>query len=309
MKPFGNSIITLFWAFVLLAGTTSAFGQGEGDGPPTLEDAAGATYRGIYDEPVGLEDGVYIGAPFVPGGASRPHVELIRDFLMTGDLDGDGNEETIVLLSENSGGSGTQLYLAVLGRTEDGIANLGTALVGDRIQVQAARVTDAKVELDVIQAGPDDAACCPSQKATRTWTLKKGELDETESEVTGTFSLADLVGPEWVLTRLSSMEEAPAEPEVTLVFEGQRVSGSGGCNRYFAQVQGGAPGDMTIGPIGSTRRACPEPDMDLEQRYFKLLRGAVKYSFLAGRLVLTVRGDRGFSTLIFVQKDTPDTKN
>ncbi len=312
MTQFSNHIIT-FSALVLLLGSTSTFGQGQNEGEgvesPTLIVAAGATYRGIYEEPVQLQGGVYVGPPFAPGAASRPRVELIRDFLMTGDLNGDGNEEAIVLLSESSGGSGTQLYLAVLGRSDDEVVNLGTALVGDRIQVQAARVSDGNVELDVIQAGPDDAACCPSEKATRKWTLKKDDLKETGSDVTGRLSLADSVGPEWVLTHLTQTEEAPAEPEVTLVFEDTRVSGSGGCNRFFAQVQGGAPGELTLGPIGSTRRACPETDMDLEQRYFKLLGGAVKYGFLAGRLVLTVRDSSGLGTMIFVQKDSPDTKN
>jgi hypothetical protein len=49
--------------------------------------------------------------------------------------------------------------------------------------------------------------------------------------------------------------------------------------------------------------------MDLEQRYFKLLGGAVKYGFLAGRLALTVRDGSGLGTLIFVQKVSPDTDN
>ena len=306
-----NSIVILLSSLVLVASTTSVFGQGEGEGvkAPTHDDAAGATYLGIYEEPVQLQGGVYLGPPFEPGAASRPRVELVRDFLVTGDLNNDGGEEAIVLLSESSGGSGTQLYLAVLGLSDEGVVNLGTALVGDRIQVRAARVSDGSVELDVIQAGPDDAACCPSEKATRKWTLKKDELMETGSDVTGRLSLADLVGSEWILTHLTQSEKAPAEPEVTLVFEDTRVSGSGGCNRFFAQVQGGAPGELTIGPIGSTRRACPETDMDLEQRYFKLLGGAVKYGFLTGRLVLTVRDSSGLGTMIFVQKDSPDTKN
>jgi heat shock protein HslJ len=301
MKPFQNIVI-----LVLVASTTSVFGQGEGVKPPTPEDAAGATYRGIYDEPVQLQRGVYVGPPFEPGAASRPRVEIMRGFLETGDLNGDGNEEATVLLSESSGGSGTQLYMAVLGRSDEGIVNLDTVLVGDRVQVRAARVSDT-IELDVIQPGPDDAACCPSEKATRKWAFKNDELEEMRSEVTGRLSLNDLVGSKWVLTQLTQSEQVPTEPEVTLLFESTRVSGSGGCNRFFAQVQGGAPGELTIGPLGSTRRACPEADMDLEQRYFKLLGRAMKYGFFPGRLVLTVRDNGGLDTLIFVQKISPDT--
>ncbi len=102
----------------------------EAPAAPTLEELANATYKGVYDEPIKLEDGVYEGAPFVEGGASRPRVELVRAVRMTGDLNGDGHEESVVFLSENSGGSGVQLYVAVVGRTDGAITNLGTAIVG-----------------------------------------------------------------------------------------------------------------------------------------------------------------------------------
>ncbi|MBE0605773.1 MAG: hypothetical protein IH610_05720 [Deltaproteobacteria bacterium] len=35
-------------------------------------------YRGTYDNAAALKDGVYEGEPFVPGGASRPRVELLE---------------------------------------------------------------------------------------------------------------------------------------------------------------------------------------------------------------------------------------
>ena len=41
----------------------------------------------------------------------------------------------MALLSESSGGSATNGYLAVVGRGEGGLVNLGTALVGDRVQI------------------------------------------------------------------------------------------------------------------------------------------------------------------------------
>lgn len=266
---------------------------------PTLNDVANATFRGIYEDPVTLLFGVWEGESATPMGASRPRVELMKDFLMTGDVDGDGNLEVVVFLSESSGGSGTNSYLAVLGRREDEIVNLGTALVGDRVQVRAVRLERAGIELDLVQAGPEDPACCPSQKATRAWALGDSGLNETSTELTGTLSLADLVGPEWILTHLSWDEKAPAGTKVSLVFEAQRVSGTGGCNRYFAQVASRVPGELSVGPIGSTRRACPDEVMDLERRYFKALARAFRYGFLAGRLVLTAQGDRGLIALMF----------
>jgi heat shock protein HslJ len=275
---------------------------------PALDELANISYRGIYDEPVKLEQGVYEGDPFVAGGAARPRVELVQDFVLTGDLDDDGNEEAVVLLSESSGGSSTNLFLAVVGWLGDTIVNLGTALVGDRAQVIAARLPDGQIELDVVQVGPEDAACCPSQKATRTWTLREAELKESGSEITGKLSLADLMGPVWVLTSLGRNEKAPPEPEITLIFEGQRVTGKSGCNHYFAQVEGGAPGEMRLGPVGSTRRACPKEVLALEKRYLQALGGAVKYSFLGGRLAIAVQQRGVYRSLLFESRENQSHK-
>ena len=73
----------------------------------TTEQLASATYSGIYDEPFTMTGGAYLGDPFVEGGASRPSVQLIDDFLLSADLTGDGKDEAVVLLAESSGGSGT----------------------------------------------------------------------------------------------------------------------------------------------------------------------------------------------------------
>jgi heat shock protein HslJ len=282
-----------------LAGAPEALQE---KGAPTLDELANASYQGIYEEPVRLDGGVYEGEPFAEGGASRPRVELVRDFRMAGDVDGEGGEEAVVLLSESSGGSGTHLYMAVVGRREEMIVNLATVLVGDRTQVRAARLTDNRIELNVVQAGPEDAACCPSQKATRTWTLRSSGLRESKPAITGTLSLADLEGPVWILTHLGWNERVPEEPEITLVVEGLRVTGTGGCNRYFSQVEERAPGEMSMGPIGSTQRACPDAVMKLESRFLKALGGAMKYSFFPGKLALTVRVDNVYKTLLFVPR-------
>ncbi len=102
---------------------------------PSPDELANCSYQGIYDHAVQLENGSFEGEPFVPGVASRPRVRLVRDFRLTGDLDGDGHEEAIVLLTESSGGTGTDNYLAAVGRRGGSIVNLGTALLGDRVQV------------------------------------------------------------------------------------------------------------------------------------------------------------------------------
>ena len=275
----------------------------EESAPPSLEELASATYTGIYEEAITLVEGRWQGEVFVEGGASRPGAGLVDHFALIGDLDGDGREETTVLLWESSGGSGNRLYLAVTGRRHRDIVNLGTALVGDRVQVRSGRIADGRIELDVVQTGPGDAMCCPSQLATRRWALGEGGLIEGEVTTTGVLSLESLRGPEWVLSELGWGEPAPDIAEIMISFHDDKVTGTGGCNRYFAAVTGGVPGELSFSGMGATRMACPEPAMDLERRYLNILAGALSYNFLGGRLVLSCDTDGGPVALLYERRD------
>src|SRR5262249_38650521 len=152
------------------------------------------------------------GEPFVPGGASRPRVILVPGFWLSGDLDGDGAPEAIVLLDASSGGSGTDAYLAALSRENGHVVERGTAHVGNRVQVRGAHVDGNRVELDVVQAGPTDAMCCPGEKATRVFGLEAEALVEVESRTTGRLSPGDLAGVEWLLVERNG-EPVAADPE------------------------------------------------------------------------------------------------
>jgi len=274
---------------------------------PDSDALANATYFGVYLTPITLLDGVWEGEPFEAGGASRPRVELAPDFRMLGDLDGRPGQEAVVVLSESSGGSGSFDYIAVMGRAVMGIAvmggepvNLGTVSIGDRVGIRSARIVGRQLMLEVVQAGPEDAACCPSQLATRVFTLAKEGLQEVSHDVTGTLSLAELEGVEWVLTHFSRKQPAPATPELTLRFDGERIVGSSGCNRFFGGIESGRlPGDLRMGPLGGTRMACPEPQMLLEQRFLSALQSVVKFGFVTGRLYLLSNAEGVTTALLF----------
>jgi heat shock protein HslJ len=268
----------------------------------TAEQLANATYAGIMIEPVTLTDGRWEGEPYIEGGASRPVVGLLDHFILTGDLDSDGADEVAALLWESSGGSGTRLYLAAMASRNGDVINLATALIGDRVQVQSGGIEDGLIRLNVIRAGPEDGACCPTEKAFVTWALTEGALDSVGEEMTGTLSLADLEGPEWVLIELGWNQPLPDDAGITLVFKDARVSGHGGCNSYFAGTVAAAPGELGFNGMGATRMACPDPVMDLERRYLKTLAGASRYSFLAGRLVLSCNIDEGTQNLVYAPR-------
>ena len=271
---------------------------------PTLDELKNATYRGFegLEGPVALVEGSWEGEPFDEGSAMRPGVHFLGDFRLDGDLDGDGGDETVVLLTESSGGSGTYLYLAVVERKRGALENVGTKVIGDRVQVRKARIAEGQILLDVLRAGPTDAACCPGELATVGWTLSSegGLTAAAPSTEPERFSHEVIGGTEWVLRAWAFDEPAPAEPEVTLTFQDGRFSGKSGCNNYFASAeQGEMPGDVSVGPAGATRMACPEPLMEVESRYLQQLGAVNKIGFMATQLILYYEKDGVGGVMLF----------
>jgi heat shock protein HslJ len=267
-----------------------------------LNELRNATYRGLEGvDTLTLSDGRWMGPPTTPGGASRPMVTLVRNFNLRGDLDGDGSEEAVVLLGESSGGSGEFLHLAVVARRGGVVENVATALIGDRTQVRAAQVDSNQIILAVVQAGPQDAACCPGELATRIWTYSGGTLNPTPEETTtGRLALSVLQGHEWVLRWWDWDEPAPDSIEVTLSFQDGRLGGRSGCNRYSAPAHDGEmPGDLVLGPAVSTRMACPGMAMEVESRYLDNLRNAKKFGFMATLLSISYESEGAYRVMLF----------
>ena len=271
-----------------------------GDGRPTAAELANATYTGIEEGPVMLVEGRWEGEPYSEGGASRPSAGLVEDFALAGDLNNDGSIEAAVLVWRSGGGSGIFSYLAVMGRSGCEVENIGTAEIGDRVKLRSGRIDDGSISLDVLQQGEGDAACCPTQLATRTWSMVDGQLIEGEMEITGTLSLDTLAGTEWVLTHMNQNDPVQEGAEVTLAFTDDKISGKSACNQYSASVaQGEAPADLKIGMAMGTRMACPGELMDLEHKYLHALSHVTGFSFMAGKLALTWENDGNWSTMLF----------
>jgi hypothetical protein len=145
---------------------------------PTIEQIRGAKVRGVpKGKTVRLKNGRYEGAPFVRGGDERPRVELLERFSATGSLDEAAGEERVVLLTQSSGGTGANLYLAVFVLRGDKAENVSSILVGDRTQPSMLSIGGGMIFLDVVEAGPGDAACCPTQPARKTYRLGRHGLE------------------------------------------------------------------------------------------------------------------------------------
>ena len=261
-------------------------------------------YRGIYDNTMTLWDGVYEGKPFVPGGASRPRVELLDMPPVRHDLDGDGIDDTAVLLAERSGGSGVFTFLAVVACRDGRAVNVGTTGLGDRVTIRSVAGKDGAIIVEAVATGPGDPLCCPTRKVRNTYSLREGKLLLASSEDMGPLSLADLKGIPWRLSRLGRNEHVPEGVKVTAVFGDGRVSGSGGCNRYSAAVDETGPLGFSIGPAASTKMACPDPAGGFEDRYFSALQAANRFGFLLGNLVLHYGKGDARETMMF-EREVP----
>ena len=273
-------------------------------GSPVMEELVSLSYSGVRDEAVTLTDGRWEGEPYEEGAASRPVVELVKDFYLHGDLDGNGTNEAVVILWATDAGTGSDTYVAVTTRRDGSPVNIGTALIGDRVQLRAGRIEDGRIELDLVRQGPDDAACCPGETVTRVWELGTDGLVEGAEQNTGRLSLTELEGHEWLLEGITRDEPVPDGLQVTLNFSSGRVSGHSACNRYFGSVtEGDSPGEIALSKLGSTRMSCPEEAMALEDSYLQALQGVARFGFLNGKLVLTWQQGDSYKHMLFLPQD------
>jgi heat shock protein HslJ len=67
---------------------------------------------------------------------------------------------------------------------------------------------------------------------------------------------------------------------------GGKLAGNAGCNNFFGGYEVAADGSIAIGPLGSTRMACPEPEMTQEMQFLDMLQGVKRFERDGTRLSL-----------------------
>ncbi|HEU4509446.1 MAG TPA: META domain-containing protein [Pyrinomonadaceae bacterium] len=116
-------------------------------------------------------------------------------------------------------------------------------------------------------------------------------------------NLDSIAGIDWVLRAWKTDEPAPASPEVTLKFENGKFVGRSGCNRYSSPVtEGPASGSIKVGPTISTRMACAEPAMAVENRFLKQLEAVTKFELSSDQLALTYELEGAVEVMLFEKK-------
>ena len=96
----------------------------------------------------------------------------------------------------------------------------------------------------------------------------------------------ELAGTNWTFVSIGGVPIAADRP-TSLAFDGQKMGGSAGCNRFSGSYTSDGK-TLAAGPLMATKMACPGAGMTQESTFFQLMRGPVRLDFPAdGTLILT----------------------
>jgi heat shock protein HslJ len=103
----------------------------------------------------------------------------------------------------------------------------------------------------------------------------------------------NLTGVEWQVSELSghTVAQSVDRQQPFIIFDAakKQASGYAGCNRFFGgyELEGAA---LKFGPIGATKRACPDLEEAVETEFLKVLDATRRWRIVDGTLEL-LNGD------------------
>jgi len=181
---------------------------------------------------------------------------------------------------------------AVAGSTPCNQFNGSYTVNGDALTITMGAMTQRACE-GAVQAQED--ALVQQLPEVTSFVIDDGDAliltdDAGETLLVYSADATTLVG-DWTATGVNNGSggvETNAQTEaLTATFaEDGSLSGSGGCNTFNAGYTVEGTDGLTIGPIASTKMACPDEVMTAEDAYFTALSNVATYSVSAGTLTL-----------------------
>lgn len=152
-----------------------------------------ATYS-VEGRPVTLRNG-HAERAAAPGSATRISTQVVG-VPAYGDIDGDGDGDALLFLSQQPGGSGTFYYAAVAYKVEDGFLGGMAVLIGDRVVPRRLDVLQGVVVIDYLDRAPGEPMAAEATHARTVYMTLEGEaptlvgpLDPGEQIVEGWVTL------------------------------------------------------------------------------------------------------------------------
>jgi hypothetical protein len=146
----------------------------------TAQQLRNADYQlGFTDVPrtVQLTNGV-----FSEGAAGLVNfLEIhLTDYIAIGDIDGDGVNEAAAIISENYGGSGVFVFLALFVDRGGQPIYLTSVFIDDRPAIDGIAFEGHEIFLSASTHGGNDPFCCPTLRNERRYRLINNQLELTD---------------------------------------------------------------------------------------------------------------------------------
>jgi heat shock protein HslJ len=266
--------------------------------PNASVDHRNAEYQ-IEDRRVALVDGS-AESPAAPGSAAMIVTRVFGNETRR-DLNGDGRDDVVFVLTQETGGSGVFYYVVAALAGDDRYVGTRAVLLGDRIAVQTIEIdSNGIVTVNFADRGPGESFAMPPSvgKSLRlklnAESLQFGEVAQDFAGEADPARMTLGMKPwAWVAARYSDGTElVPRQVDAfTLTFGPDgRFTATTDCNRMGGTYTTAADA-LTFGDVFATRMFC---EGSQENEFSALLDAVVSYRFTArGQLLLTLDADAG----------------
>jgi basic membrane protein A len=203
-----------------------------------------ATYQ------VGIKDKVT--ATLTNGQYLDPAADLtisLGDLVAYGDLTGDGQDEAVLFLMTDYGGTGRFYDLVVMSDQNGAPTQLASTLLGDRVQLRSLSVKEGLIVVDLVEAGPGDADCCPTQEVVKVFGLKGDQLQELSSQPVGAVSAEDSGATSVPTAPAASLGSVSLEALQNLTYElaySAKVTAQLSNGEYRGPAVAGSTGEVVV---------------------------------------------------------------
>lgn len=160
--------------FVVVACAPTGTAASGGTSPVSAPDPSNATFT-IERDTVTLVNG-RAEREAAPGSATKVTTTLV-DQRATGDVDGDGRPDTVVVLMHQPGGSGTFYYVAALLNVTGRVSATPAVLLADRIKITGVKLDGHTIVVDLLdRTAGQPLTSSPSVASTRRFGVDHGTL-------------------------------------------------------------------------------------------------------------------------------------
>ncbi len=115
------------------------------------------------------------------------------------------------------------------------------------------------------------------------------EQKKDEAGATYTTKPASLTETKWMLTHLNAVPVTDSPERPYIIFTGDRVTGSLGCNTFFGSFYANKKGKIDIEYTGSTKKLCDQ--MDVEYKFISAMKSE-NMSYVLKEDLLFIYGER-----------------